>query len=62
MILSSANMDELTHLLAFARTSLPPDRFKLGLEFAESVLDPNDCSILGSRVGAALHIIEESTG
>jgi hypothetical protein len=53
MILSSANMDELTHLLTFARTSLPPDRFKLGLEFAQSVLDPHDWSILRPRVGAA---------
>jgi len=52
MILSSANLDELTNLLTFAKTSLPADRFKLGLEFVQSVLDPNDWSILRPCVGA----------
>lgn len=52
MILSSANLDELTNLLTFARTSLPPDRLRLGLEFAQNVVDPKDWSILKPRVGA----------
>lgn len=52
MILSSANLDELTHLLLFAKASLPSDRFEFGLEFAQSVLAPHDWSRLKPRVGA----------
>jgi len=52
MILSSASLDELANLLGFAKTSLAPEQFKIGLDFAQSILDPHDWSALRPRVGA----------
>jgi len=34
MILSSADVDEVGNLLAFAKASLPAEQFKLGSEYA----------------------------
>jgi hemerythrin-like domain-containing protein len=51
MILSSADVDELGNLLAFARVSLPAEQFKLGSDYAQSILDPHDWSTLENRLG-----------
>ena len=51
MILSSADVDEVGNLLAFAQASLPPERFDLGSKYARSVLDDHDWSMLKDRLG-----------
>jgi hemerythrin-like domain-containing protein len=53
MILSSVDVDEMGNLLAFAKASLPAEQFKLGSEYAQSVLDPDDWSTLRDRLGVA---------
>ncbi|MDM7998939.1 MAG: hemerythrin domain-containing protein [Dehalococcoidia bacterium] len=52
MILSSADVDELGNLLAFAKASLPAERFDVGSKYAQSVLDDHDWSTLRDRLGA----------
>ncbi len=51
MILSSADIDEVGNLLAFAKASLPAERFNLGSKYARSVLDDQDWSMLKDRLG-----------
>ena len=51
MILSSADVDEVGNLLAFAQASLPPERFDLGSKYARSVLNDHDWSMLKDRLG-----------
>ena len=53
MILSSVDVDEMGNLLAFAKASLPTEQFKLGSEYAQSVLDADDWSTLRDRLGVA---------
>ena len=51
MMLSSVNLDEIVNLITFAKSSVSPDVFKLGLDFTQSVLDPHDWSVLKPRLG-----------